>query len=215
MAPISEGPFLQYLLDYWIGQGVSRFVISVGYMADVIVAYFGSRYKNSEIFYIYEYTPLGTGGAIKKAIDEFKWNEDCILIANGDTWFEVDLRNFYVDSTYNGKPVTVALKIVEHNDRYAGVLIDDGLIKNFGLSHNESGLINGGCYLIDIKYISKFMIDFRENFSFEEDVLKPLAKKNEIAGSVQKAIFLDIGVPSDYLKVKEVIDCYHFSEGKK
>ena len=35
LAPIGNRPFLEYLLDYWIEQGVDHFILSVGYRHDV------------------------------------------------------------------------------------------------------------------------------------------------------------------------------------
>ena len=46
MARIGGRPFLEYQLDYWIAQGISRFVLSVGYRHEAIMEYFGPRYKN-------------------------------------------------------------------------------------------------------------------------------------------------------------------------
>src|SRR6266436_1070417 len=40
MAPINGRPFLELLLEYWIDQGVRRFVISVGYLAGRIREHF-------------------------------------------------------------------------------------------------------------------------------------------------------------------------------
>ena len=54
MALIGGRPFLEYLLDYWIEQGVSRFIISVGYLKDLIIKHFGTRYKNIPIEYFIE-----------------------------------------------------------------------------------------------------------------------------------------------------------------
>jgi hypothetical protein len=54
MAPIHGRPFLEYLLDYWAGQGVSRFVLSVGYKRDIIEEHFAARYKGTEVDYAVE-----------------------------------------------------------------------------------------------------------------------------------------------------------------
>ena len=45
MAPINMRPFLEYLMDYWIDQGVDRFVLSIGYKSQIIIDHFGSSYK--------------------------------------------------------------------------------------------------------------------------------------------------------------------------
>ena len=36
MAPIRGRPFLEYQMDYWIDQGISRFILSVGYLNELI-----------------------------------------------------------------------------------------------------------------------------------------------------------------------------------
>ena len=41
MAPIHGIPFLQYLLEYWLGQGIQEIILSVGYRSDKIQNYFG------------------------------------------------------------------------------------------------------------------------------------------------------------------------------
>ena len=40
MAEVKGKPFLSYLIDYWIGQGVERFILSVGYKHKIIIDYF-------------------------------------------------------------------------------------------------------------------------------------------------------------------------------
>ena len=38
MAPVGGRPFLEHQMQFWIGQGISRFVLSVGYKRDVIMS---------------------------------------------------------------------------------------------------------------------------------------------------------------------------------
>ena len=45
MAPVNGRPFLEHQMDYWIGQGVSRYILSVGYRPEAIVDHFGRRYR--------------------------------------------------------------------------------------------------------------------------------------------------------------------------
>jgi len=71
MAPINGRPFLEYLLDYWINQGVDRFVLSVGYRHEIITEHFGNKYKEAQIEYVIEKTLLGTGGGCGTAHQRF------------------------------------------------------------------------------------------------------------------------------------------------
>jgi len=211
MAPVSGRPFLEYLLDYWVDQGVRRFVLSVGYKGDSIKEHFGTCYRNTEVSYVHESSPLGTGGAIRMALQQIHWNGDHILLANGDTWFEGDLTALAHAASQHNKPVTIALKAIEFNNRYGGVTIDDsGLITAFGVESQKKCLINAGCYLLDIQALSGALRAYPEQFSFEEDMLKPLAAQKQVASSIQNNVFLDIGIPADYQKAAEIIGCYKF-----
>ena len=58
MAPINGRPFLEYLMDYWIEQGISRFVLSIGYLSQSIIDHFGKKYRGTSIDYIIEELPL-------------------------------------------------------------------------------------------------------------------------------------------------------------
>ena len=85
MAPVKDKPFLEYLLNELIDQGISKVVLAVGYKAEIIIEYFGNRYKNIEIEYSIEENSLGTGGAIKKALElDKKECFDYIIVSTVD-----------------------------------------------------------------------------------------------------------------------------------
>lgn len=214
MAPVAGRPFLEYLMDYWIDQGIGHFVLSLGYKGDFIREHFGSGYRLAEISYIQESTPLGTGGAIRRALEEIDWNSNYILIANGDTWFEVDLPSLSADAEHAIKPISIALKTIEDNDRYGGVAIDDGLVTEFGVQKKKNCLINGGCYLIDAVFLTNFMKNLPTQFSFEDEVLKPLAADKQVSASIQNHVFLDIGIPEDYQRTADVFGDYKFGKAR-
>ena len=54
MAPINDRPFLEYQMDFWISQGVTRFILSIGYLSHIIIEHFGDSYQTASIEYIVE-----------------------------------------------------------------------------------------------------------------------------------------------------------------
>ncbi|MEC8739057.1 MAG: sugar phosphate nucleotidyltransferase, partial [Bacteroidota bacterium] len=80
MAPIQNKPFLAYLLTFLAKHGISKFVLSVGYMNEKIVDYFGQSFLSVPISYVIENKALGTGGAIKLALKKVK--TDNVLVYN-------------------------------------------------------------------------------------------------------------------------------------
>ena len=45
MALINKKPFLEYLIDFWISNGVSKIIISIGYKGKFIKKHFQNLYK--------------------------------------------------------------------------------------------------------------------------------------------------------------------------
>jgi D-glycero-alpha-D-manno-heptose 1-phosphate guanylyltransferase len=199
MASISGQPFLAYLIDYWISQGIQRFVLSTGYLGNIVQAYFGDTYRNAIIDYVHEQSPLGTGGALRLALNSVHWSNETALMANGDTWFSVQLQQLCADAAQQGTPITLALKRLEKNDRYGGVAIGaEGEITAFGERATGASYINAGCYLFNVCAIKKALAGMPATFSLENDFLVPFASQGLVGSSIQDQPFLDIGIPEDY-----------------
>lgn len=206
MAPVRGRPFLEYLLDYWTKQGISRFVLSVGYLAEKIQEHFGSFYGGASIEYLHEHEPLGTGGAIGLGLREKVWSARHLLVLNGDTWFNASLEQLILDARASDSPITMTLKKIHFNDRYGGVELNEkGLVTNFSVAKSDSVLINAGCYLLDASVVGDMMRSLPSQFSFEQDFLVGAAKAGHVAASVQDADFIDIGVPEDYARAGEFL----------
>jgi D-glycero-alpha-D-manno-heptose 1-phosphate guanylyltransferase len=206
MAPIKGRPFLEYLLDYWINQGVKKFILSVGYMSEVIVDHFGNNYKKAEISYSIENQPLGTGGALflatKKITEPF-------LVINGDTFAEVNLRSLISFHLKKNSEWTFALHRVNKNNRYMGVnLLPNGNITDFNLSNKiDNQLINAGVYIMNPTALGALNLESKKNiFSLENDFISIFMKKNKkIYGLEYEGLFIDIGVPDDYLLANKIL----------
>ena len=76
MAPVAGRPFLEHLLDFLVDAGFASAVLAVGYRADAIREHFGDRYRGLPLAYSVEGQPLGTGGAIRLAMNQASSPED-------------------------------------------------------------------------------------------------------------------------------------------
>ncbi len=208
MAPINGRPFLEYLIDHWAGQGVDRFILSVGYKREIIEEHFAARYKGIEVGYAVEDQPLGTGGGLLLSLKHLR-QSGTFLVLNGDTFFEVDLalmRRYHKD---RHAEVTIALREVEANSRYASVEIDkDGRIKAFDNRARTSGraLINGGVYLAEDSAFAGMSPDTDASVSIEDQLYpRMLAAGRRMYGFRSSGRFIDIGVPEDYRRAATVL----------
>ena len=196
MAHVQRKPFLEHLLEYWKCQGVSHFILSVGYLHPVIINYFGKGYRGIPIDYAIESEPLGTGGGVLQSLPYLNHPESLFLVLNGDTFFDVPLASFS-----HKEGVTLALYKVEKNTRYLGVTLDD-CSKIQSYNDASSQLINGGCYLFDKKSLAQFKQ--KGPLSLEKEILPVLMNQGHCYGQHFNGQFIDIGIPEDYARCQNL-----------
>lgn len=209
MAPIHARPFLEHLMFYWKNQGITRFILSVGYLYENIVTYFGSAFQGCQIIYAVEKEPLGTGGALLHALSYYHGTKP-ILVMNGDTFFAINYNDFLHFHQTNQSILSLALHQVQKNDRYTGILSDQNeQIISFsdpGEQNTNKCIINGGLYLIDPAIIKHLAFKTDKKVSLEQDVFPYLQKQKEkISGRIFDSVFIDIGVPTDYQRAAGVL----------
>ncbi|HQT90271.1 MAG TPA: sugar phosphate nucleotidyltransferase [Acidiphilium sp.] len=205
MAPINGRPFLALQIDYWIGQGIDRFVLSVGYCADTIRSYFGAAYRGRRLDYAEERSPLGTGGGLLTAL---KGIDERVVVLNGDTFFALSypkLLDFHV--AHNAR-LTMALHRRIDVDRYLGVELDssDRISALTSSSMSGGGLVNGGVYLIEPSSLREFGLQSGERYSLESEILpRYIGMASQIYGMECPGTFIDIGTPTDYHRAHDLL----------
>src|SRR3989344_3076938 len=87
LAPVNNHFFLQYLLNQLNEAGFKKVVLCTGYLGDQVERSLGKKYKNINLAYSRENTPLGTGGALRLALPKLK--SETILMMSGDSFCNV------------------------------------------------------------------------------------------------------------------------------
>lgn len=199
MAPVAGHPFLFHLLKWLSSYDVDRVILSVGHLKEVIFEWVNSN-RNLfpfQIDYAIELEPLGTGGGIRQAMKQV--NAKQVLIVNGDTFFNIDLNLLLREHITNEAVLSIALKPMQHFDRYGNVILDHTTVSEFReKQYCERGLINGGLYILNSN--NSFFQSLPEKCSFEKDVLEPNSNTGQIHGFPHDNYFIDIGIPEDYNK---------------
>ena len=201
MAPVYGRPFLCYLLDRLVDAGIRRVVLATGYLHEAIETYFGATYRGTELIYSNEDTPLFTGGAIRQAAEKIQAEEFVVL--NGDTLFDIDFRKLYDFHVLNHAHLSIALRHVSDTSRYGSVSCLNDRIVAFSEKTDSRGAgeINGGIYAIHRNWLTN--LDLPTKFSFEKELMQPLAGDLHFYGLSFKDYFIDIGVPEDYFRAQQ------------
>ena len=201
MAPIAGRPFLEILLGSLARKGFARVVISLGFMAENISDHFGARFKGMDIAYVVEDAPLGTGGAIRLALDAC--TQDHVFVFNGDTCLDLEVQSLEQRWQANRHQVVVG-RHVPDTSRYGRLVTDGGHITCFA----EKGiagpwLINAGCYVMATDALARFPLN--QPFSIETDYLVPEVTSETVDVFVTEGMFIDIGIPEDYARAQTLL----------
>ena len=202
MMLVNGKPFLEIIFHYLIQQNINRVILSVGHYHEKIINYFGEKYKSINIIYNIESAPLGTGGAILNSINK-AYNEN-IFVLNGDTLFNINLKNLSDLHYILKSELTIALKKKSRTERFGKISLGkENLINKVSEKKNKgSGLINGGVYIINKGLFNSK--DYGKSFSFEHEVLEKISSNDYYRGLVFDDFFFDIGTPSDLKKAQDI-----------
>ena len=90
LIPIKNIPIIEWQLRYLKKFGIDEVIICTGYKQEMIENHLNMKNIGIKIKYSIEKTPLGTGGAIKKAGEMIK--DRSFFVINGDTITNIDLK---------------------------------------------------------------------------------------------------------------------------
>lgn len=194
MAPIAGRPFLEILLGSLAEKGVSRVVLSLGFMAEKISGHFGSRFSGLDITYVVEDTPLGTGGATRLAATAC--TQDHVFVFNGDTYLDLEVDLLERQWQAKRHPIVVGRQVPD-TTRYGRLVVDGDRITSFAEKGIAGpGLINAGCYVLATDALAQFPLN--QPFSIETHYLVPEVARATVEVFVTEGMFIDIGIPEDY-----------------
>lgn len=107
LAPIGDIPIIEIVLRQLRWHGIREIVISVGYLGELIQAYFATRggMPGLEITYLRETSPLGTAGAVG-LLDEVDGD---LLVVNGDVLTTFDFSAMLEFHRHEQPALTIAV----------------------------------------------------------------------------------------------------------
>ena len=90
LVPVKNIPIIEWQIKYLKKFGVNEIIICTGYKTKMIENYLSMKKMGVKIKFSIEKSPLGTGGAIKKAGKMI--NDKSFFVINGDVITNIDLR---------------------------------------------------------------------------------------------------------------------------
>lgn len=195
LIPINGIPFIDYQLQWLSSHGIKDIVLCISYLKEQVENYVkdGSKW-NLTVNYVDDgYTPLGTGGALRKALDENKLQESFMIIY-GDSFLPIDFKPIWIH--WNSYPFMPALMVVyQNNNKFdkSNADFNNGFVEYDKYNPNNFKYIDYGLSILHKSIIETYVpSNTKYNLS---DVFAELSKNKILGGYEVYQRFYEIGSP--------------------
>ena len=203
LVPVAGKPFLAHQLELLQSRGIRRAVLCIGYLGEMIQREFGngSTYGIRLDYSFDGPKPLGTGGAIKRALpllgDEF-------FVLYGDSYLPVEYRPIAEFFRHSGK--LGCMTVYRNEGRYdtSNVVFRDGEIAVYDKKNRppEMRHIDYGLSLFKAAVFNSYSAD--EPFDLAE-VMSKLVRQKQLAGFEVRERFYEMGSPAGLAELEKIL----------
>ena len=216
LIPVAGMPILEREIRSLCAQGFKDIILTVGYLADKIIAYFedGCQF-GVKIDYFVEESPLGNAGALFRLRE--KIGDEPFLLLNADAAFDVDFNRMVAFHQNHGGLVTLFTHPNSH-PYDSGLIIADknGHVEKWLAKEDErpqwyDNRVNAGLHVIDPKVldISLKSLEINKKSGFpqgkvdlDRQILKPLCGSNLMFCYDSPEYVKDMGTPERFHQVE-------------
>ena len=203
VVPVVDRPFLRHQLELLARAGVREVVLCVAYRPEKVEAVFGDGSAlGLRIRYAVEDTPLGTGGALRNALDLL---DERTIVMNGDVLTDVELAALLSRHEAERAAATILLTPVPNPAAYGLVETDPGgrvlrFLEKPKADEITTDTINAGIYVLETRVLE--LIPPAVSHSIERGFFPALLARGDLVlGPVHRGYWIDIGTPEKYLQV--------------
>jgi len=129
--PVLGRPLILHIIDLLRRAGFQRIIVNARYLARQIIDLLDPE---PDIIIQEEVIELGTGGALRLAMDSF--GPGPVLITNGDIYHNVDYGAVYDSHVAGGRDLTL---LMHDYPRFNSVVVDNGELKFLRAEHHPPG----------------------------------------------------------------------------
>ncbi len=194
LVPVAGRPFLAHQLELLRSHGVTRVVLCVGHLGEMIREEFGTGEQfGIDLQYSFDGdTLLGTGGAIRKALPLLGAN---FFVLYGDSYLPIDYQavaRAFVDS---GRPALMTVYANAGLYDTSNVWFENGAIKVYDKKdlRPEMRHIDYGLSAFSASVFEPIPPNTRVDLA---DILRDLARRGKLAGFETTQRFYEIGSPA-------------------
>lgn len=201
LIPIGERPIMEIIIKRLKKFGFRNFVVSVGYMGELVEAFFQNGEKlGVKIDYIRESAPLGTAGPLSLIINRYNFKPDeSILLMNGDILTRINFKELISYHERNNYDLTVAVKKFDFQFPYGILKIKNKIINSVAekpLYHYD---VSAGIYILKVGILK--LIHKEKYFNMPQFIELLIKKRRKVGAYVFKKQWLAVEEQADLERI--------------
>jgi D-glycero-alpha-D-manno-heptose 1-phosphate guanylyltransferase len=175
-------------------------------MAESVEREWGAEFNDMHLHYSHETQPLGTGGALRKALRAAPLEKPRTAVAmNGDTYLALNWEKLMASHRMHKADLTLALTYARDSRRFGTVALEgDKPISFLEKGATRSGWINGGVYVLSAK-AQAMVQSLPVRASLEHDFFSKALSELRCHAYRSRARFIDIGIPEDFARAQRML----------
>jgi len=186
-------PLIVHIVEHLQKFGISKVIIATnvwGHKLEELLPTFFDDSDNIEFSFVYEETPLGTAGAVKKAAESIR--EESFLVWSGDVYTTIDISDLLKFHLEQHALVSMGVKPRLSKASYDSVFIQGHTVVDFQKSkpEQEVSLVNAGVYVF-----SRSALEFippTVPAMLEQDVFPQLAKSQKLVAFPFQGLWMEV-----------------------
>lgn len=199
LVPIGGMPILEFIMRQLRNQGLTRITLAVGYLGELIRAYFGDGSRlGVNLTYSYEAEPLGTAGplALIEGLNE------PFIVMNADVMSNIDFNELLSFHRTHGGVATISSYELDVKIDLGVILKDGGSrIIDYVEKPTSKYLVSMGIYVFEPQVLR--FVERNHYLDFPDLIRKLLKNDLPVHHYHFQGFWLDIGRHEDYAKAND------------
>ncbi len=200
MVSVGGMPLLWHVMRCYADQGHRRFVLCLGYLGEVIRAWFAAHPQPGwEVILVDTGVDASTAGRLAAAAPWLD-RDASFFLTYGDGVADVDLAGLLAHHREQGRLATVTA--LRPQSRFGVLDLDQGVVSRFREKPRLDQYVSGGFFVFEHRLLAS--LDPRR--PLEDGTLAELAQRGELAAWRHGGFWLSVDTPRDLAEINAMYD---------
>jgi len=197
MVRVAGKPLLSHHLDWLEHQDVTNAILACGYMASTVIDFLTANPRDHlETQFSLENSPLGRGGAIKRAALSLPHPAEPAILSQGDIITDIPIKE--VIESHSASDAVLTMILVPYRSRFGVAEVgSDNFVRTFREKPRLPYWANTGIFVASPEFYG-----YLPDVGDEDDALRCLSESHQIGAFCTSCYWRSVDTPKDIVEAE-------------